>query len=532
MSESIDGALPIGTLIDSGKRTYRIEQILGAGGFGITYKVSTELMVENVPVVTYFALKELFVRNFCQRENGQVISSSYNTAEIENCRESFLSEAKRLSQLSNTHENIVRVNESFSANGTSYYVMEFLDGPSLRGLIKQNGNEPLGWEKTVRLMAPIADALTSLHADKINHLDIKPDNIILDTRKTNRPVLIDFGLSKHYDRDNRPTSIIRLTGYSAGYSPMEQYVGLSSFSPAADVYAFAATMLFLLTGKDPLVATNMNDAFVRESLLGKAPDYAVGGFIKALQVLPEKRTSSISEFMNSIIAPSNSVSNEDSATVFVPPTTPQEFLEAVPPNNATVRVADVHAPSLEPPKPNSKSRLPMVFLIVGLVVAVALGAYYIYYSSNTVPVDQELVLRDQMSQEEIAPVEYYNPDDYYTKAEQYIFSNTGVYKKGYSCYFFKGDFSYKGKSYPIMLAFITLDGNIEKVVYRNLDYNSKIDMKYSSSGNSITLSGKDGGKDFTITLSPTTGNLLTGTADNQQFTMPVRLEPTLDEFDF
>lgn len=303
MAKEIKNALAIGTLLTSAKRTYRIEEVLGSGGFGITYRVSSEIMVDNVPVVTYFALKEHFVKKACERKDSRVCTTEANTADVEKSKANFMSEANRLNKISASHNNIVKVNESFESNDTAYYVMEYIDGPSLRMVIKQRGGNPLSWEEAMAIVTPVADAVCYLHENRLTHLDIKPDNIILDSKKANRPVLIDFGLSKHYDKKGEATSTIRVAGCSDGYSPIEQYVGISSFSPKADVYALAATLLFLLTGKDPAIATELNEGLIREALKDKAPDYAIDGIVKALKRQSEDRCESVKAFMESIQKP-------------------------------------------------------------------------------------------------------------------------------------------------------------------------------------------------------------------------------------
>lgn len=125
----------------------------------------------------------------------------------------------------------------------------------MRAYVKKNGK--LGEEEMLELMRPIIDAVEFLHKHRMTHLDIKPDNIMLATGEDSRvrPTLIDFGLSKHYGKDGKPTSTINTLGCSDGYAPIEQYGGITTFSPSADVYALGATMLFCLTGKDPKKAT-------------------------------------------------------------------------------------------------------------------------------------------------------------------------------------------------------------------------------------------------------------------------------------
>lgn len=87
MGNQNSDALPIGTLLNSGKRVYRIVEVLGAGGFGITYKVSSEIMVDNVPIVTYFCLKEHFVKKVCERRDSKVYSSTNSSGDVEKSKQ-------------------------------------------------------------------------------------------------------------------------------------------------------------------------------------------------------------------------------------------------------------------------------------------------------------------------------------------------------------------------------------------------------------------------------------------------------------
>lgn len=361
MENDISYALEKGTILKSSKREYRIEEVLGAGGFGITYLVSSEIMVDNVPVITFFALKEHFLRKACERKDSKVCSTSNNASDVEKSKENFISEAKRLNKLSAAHNNIVRVNEYFSANDTAYYVMEYIDGISLRSLIKQNGGKPLQWEEAWRIMLPVAEAISYLHDNRLTHLDIKPDNIILDSKKGNRPVLIDFGLSKHYDRNGEPTSTIRVTGCSDGYSPIEQYVGLSSFSPKADVYALAATLLFLLTAQNPVIATEMKEEKIRESLEGKVPSYVLDNIVKALSRQQENRTPTVKDFIEGMYEPD--------AEHTTPKYDSNKTDDSVSTQSSTVKIDE---PKIKPKIKLSRYKW---ILIGSLVIIVALVAY-------------------------------------------------------------------------------------------------------------------------------------------------------------
>lgn len=252
-------SLAPGTVL-RGSNTYTIVSVLGAGGFGITYLASTTFTQGNIRIKGFVAIKEHFISDHCERVAGSAQMTVAGTAKIhqlvENSRKDFLAEARRLHQLGADHDNIVCVNEVFEANGTAYYVMEYLDGQSLQQYIEANG--PLGSEAIRSLMTPIVDAAAYLHRNRFTHLDIKPANIMLAEGADGgvRPVLIDFGLSKHYDEHGKATSTVNTCGASDGYAPVEQYQGIRTFSPAADVYALGATMLACATGRRPSASAN------------------------------------------------------------------------------------------------------------------------------------------------------------------------------------------------------------------------------------------------------------------------------------
>lgn len=122
-------ALPVGTILKSPKFDYRIEAVLGQGGFGITYKVSTTVMFDKVPIFTYFTIKEHFMKDACERDaSGGVGYSKPLQSRVEESRGDFLAEARRLNEISGKNPNVVPVSEVFEANNTVYYVMEYLNG--------------------------------------------------------------------------------------------------------------------------------------------------------------------------------------------------------------------------------------------------------------------------------------------------------------------------------------------------------------------------------------------------------------------
>ena len=281
--------LPIGSLLHSGN--YRIERILGKGGFGITY-LAFDLSLER-----HVAIKEFFPEQFCNREGttSQVsVAVTGNEELVTGLKNTFLNEARKLAQLN--HPNIVRVYAAFEENGTAYYVMDYIEGKNLEDVIREYG--PMPDANAIDLISKIGSALEYLHERRLNHLDVKPANIVL--RKTdNQPVLIDFGLAKHYNEKGSATKVTP-TGYSHGFAPIEQYFdgGVDEFSPTSDIYSLAATLYYAITGHIPPAAPQLQDT----GLLfpDNVAPYLQNAILRAMAVAKKDRHQSMSEFIQEI----------------------------------------------------------------------------------------------------------------------------------------------------------------------------------------------------------------------------------------
>ena len=288
------------TTLQGGK--YRIERVLGQGGFGITYLAMQSSLQRKV------AIKEFFMKDFCSRDEATSTMQGASTGSnklVEQYKRKFIKEARNLARLS--HPNIINVIDVFEENDTVYYVMPYLSGGSLQDYIKSRG--AISETEAMKYVRQIAKALKYMHEEQhMCHFDVKPANIMLDDKGD--AILIDFGISKGYDEGGHETSTTPV-GLSEGYAPIEQYQqGLEEFSPASDVYALGATLYFLLHGKRPVSAINR----VSGSLL------SVNG--------------SLSESIKRIIDASMKVSKTERAKdvdVFLKPTpSPQHKVEPAP----------------------------------------------------------------------------------------------------------------------------------------------------------------------------------------------------------
>lgn len=240
-----------GTVLRSSEFTYTIEAVLGQGGFGITYLATAEVMVGDIPQEFRFAIKEHFVAELCERD-GRTMRVEYSRPvadKVERSRRDFMREANRLKKLGIWHPNIVRINEIFEANNTAYYVMQYLGDTSLQTCVAGAGCLSLGQTRT--LLEPVMEAVAMLHDNRVAHYDIKPGNIMLHNyRGAQRPVLIDFGLAKHYDADGKATSTLGNGGYTPGYAPIEQTGAIKSFRPAAMCMPSPPPSIFVLPAND------------------------------------------------------------------------------------------------------------------------------------------------------------------------------------------------------------------------------------------------------------------------------------------
>lgn len=222
---------------------YKVESLLGSGGFGNTY------LAVQVALGRKVAIKEFFMKDYCDRDESTshiIIPTESSRLIVEKYKQKFLKEAQMIASLKNEH--IIQIYDIFEENNTAYYVMEYIDGGSLKEKVEHKG--AMSEYASLTYIRQIAGALSYLHKHNILHLDIKPANILVD--HDNRAILIDFGISKHYDSDGGQTSTTP-AGVSKGYAPIEQYQqgSISGFSPSTDVYSLGATLYFLLTGETP-----------------------------------------------------------------------------------------------------------------------------------------------------------------------------------------------------------------------------------------------------------------------------------------
>lgn len=286
-------ALPAQTVLVG---DYRIQRVLGAGGFGVTY------LADEMALSREVTIKEYFPSDFAARTDGIEAAprSSDCAGDFKWGLDRFLDEAQTLAKFD--HPNIVRVFRYFRANQTGYMVLKFEEGQSLKGWLKSLARAPRQSELDA-IVAPLLDALDLIHKADFLHRDIAPDNIII--RKDGAPVLIDFGSARGEIAAHSKTVSALV---KPGYSPYEQYAERSSQQgPWSDIYALAATLYHAVTGKRPPDAPSrmMKDEYVpaRTAAVGAYRAGFLNAIDKALKLDVDARPRSVAAWRGDLLAP-------------------------------------------------------------------------------------------------------------------------------------------------------------------------------------------------------------------------------------
>ena len=288
---------------------YQVQSLIGCGGFGNTYLATQVALGRKV------AIKEFFMKEFCERDESTsrvIVPTEGSRLIVDKYKQKFLKEAQMIASLKNEH--IVQIYDIFEENNTAYYVMQYIEEGSLKDKVESKG--AISEREAVRYIMQVADALSYLHSQNILHLDIKPANILIN--ELDSPILIDFGISKHYDTDGGQTSTTP-AGISKGYAPIEQYQqgSIANFTPATDVYSLGATLYFLLTGATPPDAMDVTNEGLDETPLSRNSASVRKAVVAAMQARRKDRPQTIMDFKALIKV--NEAAEEEETTVLINP---------------------------------------------------------------------------------------------------------------------------------------------------------------------------------------------------------------------
>jgi len=368
------GLLPIGSRLAE----FEVTRIIGQGGFGVVYEAWDPTLERVV------AIKEYLPSSLSTRQPGGAVAplSERHRETFELGMRSFINEARLLAQFD--HPSLLKVYRFWQERGTTYMVMPFYRGDTLRQALAAAppGGVDEGW--LLHLMDGVTQALAVMHAAHCYHRDVAPDNIIL-LEGSGRPVLLDFGAARRVITDKTQAITVIL---KPGYAPIEQYAEMPDMSQGAwtDVYALAAVMHVAVTGRPPppSVARLLADSYVplsgNEALRQRYSAGLLAAIDAGLGVRPETRPQSMAEFRTML-------GLDGAATVIRAPAPPSSGARPASTTGAADVVRTPAGPAAMPQAPAS-SRTALVAAAVAVAAIAAGGGWWVIQgrSSPAVPV--------------------------------------------------------------------------------------------------------------------------------------------------
>ena len=286
-----------GTTLKNGK--YKIIKMCGEGTFGKTYIAESK---SDAKIPVKICIKEFFYKNGNYRDTTDGITVRTIPSQEENmveCIKDFKREVKHLKRINSGY--IVKVGDIFDENGTSYYTMQYLEGKNLGKYIAEY--DVIDMDAAVELIRNIANAVNVLHKNspKFLHLDLSPNNVMITENQG--VVLIDFGLAKAFDNNNKLESSMPPVGGTQGYYCVADYhIFNGTFLPQMDIYSIGALFYKILTGDSNVlkkVFSNPNEFNLFGQTLRKknVPDNIISVIEKALQPTVKNRFQTVDEFL-------------------------------------------------------------------------------------------------------------------------------------------------------------------------------------------------------------------------------------------
>ncbi len=273
-------------------RKYVVGRSLGRGGFGITY------IGLSVELGRRVAIKEYFPDEISARAADRIhlcASAPEYEAMLRAGTRKALEEARMVARIQEI-PHVMRVYDCLGRNNTVYIVMEYIEGENLAEQVARKGR--MSWEQAWPLMKPIGEALRTFHGMGMVHRDISPDNIMI-RREDGQSVLLDFGAaSEKIDASEQRDKLLK-----DGYAAPEQYSAEAAIDGRADQYSWAATLLFLLTGKRPETAPQRQftgPEELRKQLNKYVPEQAREPVFRAMEVEPDARYASMTELLEAL----------------------------------------------------------------------------------------------------------------------------------------------------------------------------------------------------------------------------------------
>lgn len=284
--------LPAGTRIHD----YRIDRVLGEGGFGIVY-LATDVALERQVAIKEYLPSSMAAR--AGRSMTVLVKSAEHAETFAIGLRSFVNEAKLLARFD--HPALLKVHQFWEQNGTAYMAMPYYQGQTLKEALAKLGRRPTEAEVRAWLM-PLLDALEVLHNEHCYHRDIAPDNILLTDHG---PLLLDFGAARRVigDLTHALTAMLK-----PGFAPIEQYGDMPGVTqgPWTDIFALASVLYAAISGRRTVASVErlLNDQLqpLATVAAGRCGNAFLAAIDRALAIHPKDRPQSIAEFRAQLTA--------------------------------------------------------------------------------------------------------------------------------------------------------------------------------------------------------------------------------------
>ncbi|MEO0394846.1 MAG: serine/threonine-protein kinase [Cyanobacteria bacterium P01_A01_bin.137] len=348
----------VGTSLQNGK--YVIEDELGRGGFGVTYRAIRHPLNQVVVIKT--------------------LRWPENSLEKQQQLKQFQAEARRLAQCK--HPNIVNVTDFFVEAERPYLVMDFIPGQPLSAMIFPN--RPLRENLALQYIRQIASALQTVHSQGLLHRDVKPQNVMINGANA---ILIDFGIARELANGQTQTHTNLV---SEGYAPLEQYLPKARRSAASDVYGLAATLYAAVTGEVPVASVlRSHQPLTPPRLLN--PNLSPGveqAILQGMALKLAQRPQSIATWLTLLSAPPTKRGRQTDSLTASATTRPTQVVAPGRPSgyglaNDSQGAADAYADSyleqpLAQPKGPGLGRMLLSFLLLGLLAGLGFVGFRVY----------------------------------------------------------------------------------------------------------------------------------------------------------
>ena len=302
--------LTSGTIL---QEKYRINHVIGQGGFGITYD-GTDLKLQ-----MHITIKEYFPAQIADRTvstSNQVTCTNSTVTLYEHGMRNFINEARNMAKFAG-QPGFASVHDYFSENNTAYIIMEYVDGLNLKDYMRQHG--PFSMDAAMTIAAPVMDALEMLHSNGVIHRDISPTNIMV--LPDNRVKLLDFGAVRDISPESQTLTTMSAI-YKKGYSPIEQQTTDMEQGTYSDIYALCATLYEMLTGSippSPFSIISGTEELIPPSSMGvQILPSQEQGLLKGLAVYPKDRIQTIAELRRALSYNVDSPASSESLRSTVP----------------------------------------------------------------------------------------------------------------------------------------------------------------------------------------------------------------------